>query len=95
MDREVAFGLLFAVIGTVIVSSIYFGEGAAPAEAPGYAPDDIRHPLHQTEQNAQTKAKKKHAPEPAVQSDTSEEFSESETSDAEVEQPPAEEPEIE
>ena len=103
LDREIAFGLIAAVIGTLVVSSFYFTEPAAKAqdaESSIYSPDDIRYPLQLAEQKAREKNKNRKSapppPPPPQQSDSYyEEDSEGVTGDSDIEQPPAEEPEIE
>jgi hypothetical protein len=100
LDREIAFALIAAVIGTLVVSSFYFTEPAAQAqnaEASIYTPDDIRYPLHVAEQKARAKNKnRKPAPPPPPDPESYyDEGSEGITGDSDIEQPPAEEPEIE
>ena len=99
LDREIAFGLIAAVIGTLVVSSFYFTEPAARAQDPAtvvYAPEDIRYPLHMAEQKARAKGKKHAAPPPAPDPEPYyDEGSDGITGDSDIEQPPAEEPEIE
>ena len=103
LDREIAFGLIAAVTGTLIVSSFYFTEPAAKAqdaENAIYAPDDIRYPLHMAEQKARAKNKNRKAvpPPPPPPSDAEtyyDEDSDGPTGDSDIEQPPAEEPELE
>jgi hypothetical protein len=100
LDREIAFGLIAAVIGTLVVSSFFFAEPAAKAqdaENAIYAPDDIRYPLHMAEQKARAKNKnRKSAPPPPPEPDSYyDEDSADSTGDSDIEQPPAEEPEIE
>lgn len=104
LDREIAFGLIAAVIGTLVVSSFYFIEPAAKAqdaENAIYAPDDIRYPLHMAEQKARAKNKNRKAvppPPPPPPSDAETYYdgdSDGTTGDSDIEQPPAEEPEIE
>jgi len=100
LDREIAFGLIAAVIGTLVVSSFYFTEPAAKAqdaESSIYTPDDIRYPLHLAEQKARAKNKnRKSAPPPPPDPESYyDEGSEGVTGDSDIEQPPAEEPEIE
>lgn len=99
LDREIAFGLIAAVIGTLVVSSFYFVEPAANAQdsvSSIYAPEDIRYPLHMAEQKARAKGKRKSAPPPPPDPEAYyDEGSEGATGDSDIEQPPAEEPEIE
>jgi hypothetical protein len=102
LDREIAFGLIAAVIGTLVVSSFYFTEPDAKAQGAEnaiYAPDDIRYPLHMAEQKERAKNKNRKAvPPPPPPSDAEtyyEEDSDGTTGDSDIEQPPAEEPEIE
>ena len=100
LDREIAFGLIAAVIGTLVVSSFYFTEPAAKAqdaENAIYAPDDIRYPLHMAEQKARAKNKNRKTAPPPPPSDPEpyyDEGSDSVTGDSDIEQPPAEEPEL-
>lgn len=100
LDREIAFGLIAAVIGTLVVSSFYFTEPAAKAqdaESSIYSPEDIRYPLHMAEQKARAKNKnrKPSPPPPADPEPYYDEGSDGVTGDSDIEQPPAEEPEIE
>jgi len=100
LDREIAFGLIAAIIGTLVVSSFYFAEPAAKAqdaESSIYTPDDIRYPLHMAEQKARAKNKnRKSAPPPPPEPESYyDDGSEGATGDSDIEQPPAEEPEIE
>jgi hypothetical protein len=98
LDREIAFGLIAAVVGTLVVSSFYFTEPDAKAQdatASIYSPDDIRYPLHVAEQKARAKTKKKSAPPPPPDPEPYyEEDTDGTTGDSDIEQPPAEEPEI-
>lgn len=100
LDREIAFGLIAAVIGTLVVSSFYFTDPAAQAQDADtavYAPDDIRYPLHVAEQKARAKNKNRKAPPPPPPEPEPyyDEGSDGVTGDSDIEQPPAEEPEIE
>ena len=102
MDREIAFGLIAAVIGTLVVSSFYFSEPAAQAHDPDviestYAPEDIRYPLQMAERKSKAKNRNhKVAPTPPPAPDTYyDEDPEGTTGDSDIEQPPPEEPEIE
>lgn len=102
LDREIAFGLIAAVIGTLVVSSFYFAEPDAKAQDAAqaaatsvYSPEDIRYPLHMAEQKARSKSKRKSAPPPPPDPDPSyEDDGDGPTGDSDIEQPPAEEPEI-
>lgn len=98
IDREISFGVLAAIIGTLLVSSFYFSEPAAKPQdeaASVYAPEDIRHPLHMAEQNAKAKNRNRKAPPPAPADTYDDEVPEAGIDDSDIEQPPAEEPEIE
>jgi hypothetical protein len=98
LDREIAFGLIAAVIGSLVVSSFYFTEPAAKAqdaESSVYAPDDIRYPLHVAEQKARAKNKNRQSAPPPPPESYYDEGSEDSAGDSDIEQPPAEEPEIE
>ena len=98
LDRDIAFALIAAVIGTLVVSSFYFTEPDAQAQDAStsvYAPEDIRYPLHMAEQKARAKSKKKSAPPPAPDPEPYyEDDPDGPTGEADIEQPPAEEPEI-
>ncbi len=107
MDQEIAFGLIAAVIGTLVVSMFYFAEPTTQAQAQdaiesSYSPDDIRYPLQMAEKKAKAKQRSNKvaptpAPEPPAYDPDSyyDEGSDSTTGDSDIEQPPAEEPEIE
>lgn len=102
IDREIAFGLIVAVIGTLVVSSFYFAEPTTQAQAQdalesSYSPEDIRYPLQMAEKKAKAKQRNnKVAPTPPPEPDSYyDEGSDATTGDSDIEQPPAEEPEIE
>lgn len=102
LDREIAFGLIVAVIGTLVVSSFYFSEPTSQARGQDviestYAPEDIRYPLQMAEKKSKAKTRKhKVAPTPPPEPEAYyDEDPEGATGDSDIEQPPAEEPEIE
>ena len=100
LDREISFGLIAAVIGTLVVSTFYFAEPAEKAQEAmdaTYAPEDIRYPLHMAEQKARAKNRSRKAapPPPSDPEPYYDEGSEGATGDSDIEQPPAEEPELE
>lgn len=104
MDRDLMLALMGAVFGTILISAYYFGgtpSGDATAgeagisETSSFAPNDVRYPFEQEEKKARAKAaKKKHAPPPPP-SDSGNDYADESSGDSDVEQPPAEEPDIE
>lgn len=96
MDREIVFAILFAVVGTVVASAYYFG-GGTPAQSATYAPEDIRFPIQQAEEKAKAKAatKRKHVIAPPADTYASDDYTESAADESDIEQPSAEEPELE
>lgn len=96
MDREIVFAVLLAVVGTVVVSSYYFGDSPA-REQSTYAPEDIRYPIQQAEEKAKAKeaVKRRKVIAPPTGTHSGEDHSDNSTSQTDIEQPPAEEPELE
>ena len=96
MDRDVIFAILFAAVGTVIASTYYFG-GSSTNEPSTFSKDDIRYPIQQDEEKAKAKAagKSKKVKAPPAETYSNDDYSDDSSSESEIEQPPAEEPELE
>ncbi|MEQ1754564.1 MAG: hypothetical protein ABL973_10575 [Micropepsaceae bacterium] len=102
MDRDLILALMVAVSGSVLAGMYYFSDTSsgeatvgetASGEASAYKPNDIRYPLQQEEQRARAKAKKKKTP-PMQDNGSGNDYADDSSGDSDVEQPVAEEPEI-
>ena len=104
MDRDLFLALMGAVVGTLLISMYYFSGGshteatageAAVTDEASFSPNDVRYRFQEEEKKARAKAsRKKHtAPPPAP--DTGNDYADDSSGDSDVEQPPAEEPDIE